>query len=177
MNQPTSGSAIVSRSVPALLSVALLALAGAAHAQVAAPQAATAQAAAPQVLAPPDACPQLPANSGLAWQHKASANSDFCRAIREDGSEAFGLYIASDSPFKPNRSDREEQSSIDGREVYWYRSELANQPNVQARETLVELGNGRMAHMWIQAGSPEQLNQALQQTQALRFPQTRLSSN
>lgn len=165
MNKPNSGSGIVSRSVsrvPGLLSAALLALAGVAQAQVA---------------APPDACPQLPANSGLAWQHKASPKADFCRAIRADGSEAFGLYISADSPFKPKRSDRQEQASIDGREVYWYRTELANQPNVQARETLVELGNGRMAHMWIQAGSPEQLSQAMQQTQALRFPQTRLSSN
>jgi len=166
MNKPNSASGIVSRSVsrvlPGLVSVALLALAGVAQAQVA---------------APPDACPQLPANSGLAWQHKASPKADFCRAIRAADTQGFGQYLPADSPSRPQRTDRQEQASIDGREVYWYRTELANQPNVQARETLVELGNGRMAHMWIQAGSPEQLSQAMQQTQALRFPQTRLSSN
>ncbi|MGH8078681.1 MAG: hypothetical protein ACREPE_15375, partial [Lysobacter sp.] len=57
------------------------------------------------------ACPQLSADTGLTWQHKAAAKSDFCRALRADGSEAFGLYIASDTAFKPSRSDREEQAT------------------------------------------------------------------
>lgn len=123
-----------------------------------------------------DACPQLPADADLVWQHKATASSDFCRALRADGSEAFGLYIASASPFKPKRSDRAEQASIDGREVTWYRSELANKPDMQARETLLELADGRIAHIWVQADSPAQLGEALQQTRALRFQSARLSS-
>lgn len=123
-----------------------------------------------------EACPQLPADGGLAWQHKGSANSDFCRALRVDGSEAFGLFIASKSPFKPSRSNRAEVASIDGRQVQWYRSELATAPGVQARETLLELADGRIAHIWIQAKSPALLNEALQQTQALHFQSARLSS-
>lgn len=122
------------------------------------------------------ACPQLPADSGLAWQHKASPTSDFCRALRADGSEAFGLFIANDSPFKPKRGDRAEQSSIDGREVHWYRSELAAQPDVEARETLIELPGGRVAHVWVQAKSEAQLAEALGQTSNLRFRPAQLSS-
>lgn len=121
------------------------------------------------------ACPQLTADSGLAWQHKATQDSDFCRAMRNDGSEAFGLYIANQTPFKPNRGDREERASIDGHDVIWYRSELANTPGVQARETLLELADGRVAHVWIQAKSAEQLGEALQQAQAMRFRSSRLS--
>jgi len=121
-------------------------------------------------------CPQLPADSGLAWTHKGTANSDFCRALRADGSEAFGLYIAKDAPFKPNRSDRAEQASIDGHDVVWYRSELATRPGVVARETVIDLPNGRVAHMWIQSESDEQLQQALGQTRNLRFRTAQLSS-
>lgn len=121
------------------------------------------------------ACPQLPAASSLAWQHKATANSDFCRALRPDGSEAFGLYIASESPFKPNRSNRAERVSIDGQEITWYRSELAAQPGVEARETLLKLVDGRVVHVWIQASTAMQLDQALQQAQAMRFQSARLS--
>ena len=123
------------------------------------------------------ACPQLPADSGLAWQHKATATSDFCRALRADGSEAFGLFIANDSPFEPSRGNRAEQAVIDGREVQWYRSELAAQPDVKARETLIELPDGRVAHMWVQAKSQQQLDEALGQTANLRFRNAQLSSN
>ncbi|MFC0677456.1 hypothetical protein ACFFGH_06270 [Lysobacter korlensis] len=122
------------------------------------------------------ACPQLPADSGLAWQHKATATSDFCRALRADGSEAFGLFIANESPFRPRRRDQAEEASIDGRQVQWYRSELAAQPGIQARETLIELPGGRVAHVWVQAKSEQQLNEALAQTTNLRFRAAQLSS-
>lgn len=121
-------------------------------------------------------CPQLAANSGLAWQHKATKTMDFCTAMRSDGTEAFGLYIANESAFKPNRSNREERATIDGRETYWYRSEIAAKPDIQARETLLELADGRIAHIWIQA-SDAQLGEAQQQAQAMRFqPNARLST-
>lgn len=122
-------------------------------------------------------CPQLPANSGLVWQHKGTAKSDFCRALRADGSEAFGLYIANEAPFKPRRQDRAEESLIDGQEITWYRSEIATQSGVVARETLVNLPGGRVAHMWIQSPSQEKLEQALGVTRDLRFRAAQLSSN
>lgn len=122
------------------------------------------------------ACPQLPADSGLVWVHKATATSDFCRAVRADGSEAFGLFIANDSPFEPRRGNRAEEARIDGREVQWYRSELAAQPDVRARETLIELPGGRVAHLWVQAKSDEQLAEAMGQTANLRFRNAQLSS-
>jgi hypothetical protein len=129
------------------------------------------------VQSPSDvACPQLPADSGLVWQHQATPTSDFCRALRIDGSEAFGLFIANDSPFEPRRGNRAEEAMIDGREVRWYRSELAAQPDVRARETLIELPDGRVAHLWVQAKSDEQLAEALGQTTNLRFRNAQLSS-
>jgi hypothetical protein len=122
-------------------------------------------------------CPMLPADTGLRWEYRGNADSDFCRALRADGSEAFGLYIASKSPFEPKRSDRAEAATIDGKPIHWYRGELAGKPNVQVRETLLEVGNGKMAHIWMQASSPEQLKEVLGQTEGLRFPSTRLSVN
>ena len=117
----------------------------------------------------PNACPQLPVDSGLAWQHQNAGDSEFYRALREDGTEAFGMVIGRDSPFEPNRSNREETGLIDGREVQWYRAELALKPGVQARETLVELPDGRVAHIWLQAGSAEALDTAFGQAEGLRF--------
>lgn len=124
------------------------------------------------------ACPYLAADTGLTWEHRGGADSDFCRALRADGSEAFGMTISRDAPFKPKGGNRAERVEIDGREVYWYRTEIAG-TELQARETLVELPDGRVAYMWVQAISPEQLGQVLQQTESMSFKpaNTRLSSN
>jgi len=122
------------------------------------------------------ACPYLAADTGLTWEHRESGDSDLCRALRADGSEAFGLTIAKDAPFEPKGGNRAERINIDGREVTWYRTEIAG-TQIQARETLVELPDGRVAYIWVQAKSPDQLNQVLQQTQSMKFGATRLSSN
>jgi hypothetical protein len=114
-------------------------------------------------------CPVLPADSGLSWETKMAGDTQFCRALRADGSEAFGLYIATRSAFKPGRANRAEEASIDGRATYWYRSELAAQPDVQARETVIDLPDGRVAYLWIQAHSNQELSSAIAQTGALRF--------
>lgn len=115
-----------------------------------------------------DACPQLSAESGLTWQHKSTATTEFCNAMRGDGSEAFGLYIAGQSAFKPSRINRVEPGSIDGHAIHWYRSEIASKPDIEARETVVELRDGRVAHLWVQA-STEQLEEALKQAQSIHF--------
>lgn len=115
------------------------------------------------------ACPRLPADAGLSWEHLSTGDADICRALREDGSEAFGLYIAADSPFQPNRRNREEEGSVAGQDVLWYRAELANNPDIEARETLIELDDGRVAHVWLQAQSGDQLQQVFGITRDLRF--------
>lgn len=114
-------------------------------------------------------CPQLPANAGLTWEYRGSGDTQLCRALRPDGSEAFGLVITAKPTFEPARSDRAERSTVDGREVRWYRAELAQKPGVQARETVIELPNGRSVHLWLQAESDASLEADLQLLQGLRF--------
>lgn len=147
-------------TVRALTAVALLGSAGLLHAQAAA-----------------GTCPQLPADSGLTWEFKAAASTQFCRALRTDGSEAFGLYIAKDSPFRPGRANRAEEATIDGRPTHWYRSEIAGRPEVQARETLVTLPDGRVAYLWIQAQSREELAETISRANSLRFGDARVAGN
>lgn len=109
----------------------------------------------------PAACPQLPADAELAWEHQGSGGADFCRALRSDGSEAFGVYIAAESPFSPKRINREAEGVIDGREIHWYRAEIALKPDVTALETLIKLDDGRVAHLWLQSNSDAQLQQVM----------------
>ncbi len=115
------------------------------------------------------ACPQLDASSGLNWEYRGGNGADFCRALRADGSEAFGMYISKAPTFSPKRNNREENDTMGGREVQWYRAELAGQPDVEARETLVKLADGRSAHVWLQAASEDQLQEAFQVTRRIDF--------
>lgn len=127
----------------------------------------------------PGACPSLPANAGLQWETLDGPGFLFCRALRaDDGSEAFAVTISADSPFEPKRGNRAEEGSIAGQPGRWYRSEIAGAENTIARETLVELDSGNVAHISLRAGSEAQLQGVLQQVSGLRFAaDQRLSSN
>lgn len=118
-------------------------------------------------------CPQLPAGSALIWEHRHTNDTDFCRALRIDGTEAFGMYIAKEPSFEPKRGNREESSIIDGRATQWYRAELVTKPDIEARETLLELADGRVAHIWLQAHSGEPLAKALRLAGQLDFSRDR----
>lgn len=131
--------------------LAALALAGAAQAQAA------------------SACPELPGNAGLTWEYRGSGDTQLCRALRADGSEVFGMAITAKPTFEPQRTDRAERSQVGGRDIYWYRTEIAAKPGVQAREALVDLPDGRSAHVWLQADSDEKLQADYQLLQGLSF--------
>lgn len=113
------------------------------------------------------ACPQLDASTGLSWEYRGGNGADFCRALRTDGSEAFGMYISQQPNFAPDRSNRKESGTIGGSEVQWYRAELAGQPDIQARETVVKLEDGRSAHVWMHARSATELQEAFQVTRGI----------
>ena len=121
-------------------------------------------------------CPSLPADTGLRWEQLDGPGFVFCRALRGDGSEAFAVTISDDSPFEPSRRNRAEPASIAGQQGHWYRSEIAGQ-DVIARETLVEVNGGSVAHISLRAADEAQKTQVMQQVQALRFEDARLSSN
>lgn len=121
-------------------------------------------------------CPNLAGNSELRWERLDGPGFMFCRALRGDGSEAFAVTISASSPFKPNRRQRAEPASIAGQESHWYRSEIAGQ-DVIARETLVDVDGDTVAHISLRAADEAQKAQAMQQVQALRFQDARLSSN
>ncbi len=127
-----------------------------------------------------DECPQLPTDSGLSWKAMAGDDFVFCKAIRDsDAGEVFAVTIARESPFEPKRVDRAEQATIDGHEAYWYRGEIASAPDAQVRETLIELGDGRVAHISLRADSAAELGEALKDAESVRFgaPGPQLSSN
>ncbi|MDH5824119.1 hypothetical protein QFW77_14150 [Luteimonas sp. RD2P54] len=124
-----------------------------------------------------DACPRLPGDSTLTWTERSSDSFVICRAVTEDGREVFGLYLAGDSPFQPRRANREEAGVINGQDIRWYRSEVAGDPDKLVRETLLELDRDRVVHIWLHADSEDEMRQSMGMVEALRFEETRFSSN
>ncbi|MCL1634092.1 hypothetical protein M2650_05530 [Luteimonas sp. SX5] len=120
-------------------------------------------------------CPRLPTVQ-LSWEQRDRGDTLLCRAIREDGSEAFGVSITPDAPYELRRSNRLGPGTVGEQSVYWYRGELATQPGVQVRETMFELADGRSVHIWLQAGSDAELTQLIGTVQAVRFDANMLSS-
>ncbi len=117
-------------------------------------------------------CPSMPEDVAktIRWDAMRIPNMLLCRAIlNETGTEAFAMTISNDTPFRPKRSLRAETGVLDGREVQWYRGEVANEPTAQIRETLIELENDRIVHIFMRAPNAETLAARLKMAEALKL--------
>ncbi|NLG59420.1 MAG: hypothetical protein GX538_04560 [Gammaproteobacteria bacterium] len=122
-------------------------------------------------------CPQLPADSGLSWEQRGNDAFLICSAVDANGNEVFGLSLSADTAFQPRRGNREERGVVAGQDIRWYRAEVANQPELLVRETLVELDRDRVAHIWVRRQSEAELRDGLVLVERLDFDAPRLSSN
>ncbi len=113
-------------------------------------------------------CPSLPADSTLRWEEVRAPDLLFCKAMDGDA-QVFSVMLAAESPFNPSRSQRAETSTIHGQEARWYRTEIASRPDLQARETSIELPGGAIAYFNVQAESDQALQRAYAQISALDF--------
>jgi hypothetical protein len=117
-------------------------------------------------------CPSMPEDVAktVRWDAMRIPNMLLCRAILNDtGAEAFAMTISRESPFRPKRSLRAETGMLDGREVQWYRGEVANEPTAQIRETLIELEDDRVIHIFMRAPDAETLAVRLKMAEALKL--------
>jgi hypothetical protein len=117
-------------------------------------------------------CPTLPADAmdSLQWTRLQTDSALLCRAVRKDnGIEAFALTLTRKSPFKPVSSLREEKGAIQGKKMWWYRSEISGWPNELVRETLVKLDSNRIVHVFIRTSDANTLTRYQQVVQNLNF--------
>ncbi|MCA0394029.1 MAG: hypothetical protein LCH70_07950 [Proteobacteria bacterium] len=123
-------------------------------------------------------CPELPADSQLAWESMDGPDFLYCKAMRAGESDpAFSVMLRAEASFRPKRSLRAEEAVIDSLPVYWYRGEVAAQPDAIIRETLLELPNKRTAHIMLRARSEEDRASSQRIAEGLRFADARLGSN
>lgn len=117
-----------------------------------------------------DGCPALPKGTDLQWQKTDGAGLTICKAVGADGNRVFGVMLTSEKPnLDTSRRNRAEEASIDGQEVRWYRTEIANQPNAQDRVTVLKLGPDRYAQIWVDAPDESVVAQRLAIAQQLSF--------
>lgn len=118
-------------------------------------------------------CPGFPSATAeiLRWEAMRLPDMVLCRAIVQDGgAEAFALTISRESPFKPRRTDRAEESTLNGRELNWYSSELPSQPDLLIRETLIPIAENRVVHVSLRANDAVSLAKYQDYVVSLPFP-------
>ena len=117
------------------------------------------------------ACPMLPSDGGgLYWTALRTVSALLCRAMRNaDNREAFALTMTRKVSFRLENDMREEEGEIEGRKVWWHRSEIAGRPNEVVRETLLKLGSDRVAHIYIRSDNAAEVARYQQLVQGLRF--------
>lgn len=94
----------------------------------------------------------------------------FCRALRNDGSEAFALTFSRESPFSPQRSDRAEVSDLKDQRVQWYRGSIVTDRDALVREALIDFGDGHVLHITMRADDAPTLARQQRDVLALPFP-------
>lgn len=124
----------------------------------------------------PGTCPELPASSGLSWESGSGEDFLYCKAVREDGYQAFSVMLRPESAFRERFGLREEKGVIDGHKVRWYRGQLANKDAI-VRETLIELDDDLTAHIMLRVENEQQLADSLRLAETLRFGDSRIGSN
>lgn len=122
-------------------------------------------------------CPSLPAATGLSWEKLDGPDFTFCKAMSADGQQVFAVMLGRETSFKPRHSNRVGEAQVDGHAVEWYRGEIAGAQALEVRETLVELGDKRTAHISLRAGDADAATAAMRQAEAMRFDDPRYTSN
>ncbi|HET6395345.1 MAG TPA: hypothetical protein VFF91_00720 [Pseudoxanthomonas sp.] len=118
-------------------------------------------AALPLAASAQQACPDLPPGAGLHWEQQAGAGFRVCRAVDAGGRQVFGVMLTREPTVQLQRRNREEEAVIAGREVHWYRPDIAVDTGLEKRITVVELEEDRYAQIWVDAPDATQLRQAM----------------
>lgn len=116
----------------------------------------------------PEKCPDLPQDSSLSWQVIRSDALLFCRAVRNDGSDAFALTFTHKPTFNPDRRKSANTSTFAGLALQWYRSSLAGNPDLQVREALLPLDDGGNIQFVVRASDDAGLQRAFNEISSLR---------
>lgn len=106
-------------------------------------------------------CPTLPPAAGLQWTQLAGADYLSCKAATADGRQVLGIMLSTRNPgLSLPRDRREEETTIEGEETYWFRPDLGGRelPQLATRRVaVVELGKKRYAQVWIDAADRQEL--------------------
>lgn len=114
-------------------------------------------------------CPKLPNSSNLQWQEMRNPDLLFCKALDAAGKQVFTVMLSRESPFKAIRRLRAESLLINGQETWWYRTEIASNTELLAREASIELADGNIAYFNVQADDDSALQAAYSTVSALAF--------
>lgn len=125
-----------------------------------------------------DRCPRLPEGSGLHWTHDDGPDFVVCFAATEASvATVLGVYLGTAPSFYPETEEPIADGNVGGTAVHWYRKKATRQNQVNPvaetldRQTIVPLDKDghQVAHVWVFADTPEQLEQRLAVLRKVEF--------
>jgi hypothetical protein len=121
-------------------------------------------------------CPELPAESGFAWEFKLGPDFFLCYAKEtRGGRQSFGVYQGFAPSFRPENSALGESGVVGGHDVIWYAMGQGDDAGFKlARQTVFDLtpladGATPKAHVWVYADTEEELAEMLGLLQVAKF--------
>ena len=119
-----------------------------------------------------EACPTLPADSGMVWTYSEGPDFDVCRASAPGSEEiALGIYLGNAPSFLPVRATRIGRGKVAGRRVTWHRMDSSDSGSTFSRQTLLTLSRkwGYVAHVWVGAETQQQMLDRLAVLERIAF--------
>ena len=120
-------------------------------------------------------CPELPAGSGFAWEHRTGPDFELCYAEPVDGGRRlFGVYLGLHPSFEPRAEKRLAAGVVGGQPVTWYAADKETAGYAYAIEALLNLpatGDGfrPVAHVWVYTSTQDEQAQILRLLSQARF--------
>lgn len=119
---------------------------------------------------PASQCPTLPPQSGLTWTYQEGPDFGVCYAIESvTRKDALGVYLGFAPSFRPDPYKPHIAGVVGGYPVQWYRRDPNSGASEFSRETLVNLDQGAIAHVWFTASSESELAKRLAILTKLQF--------
>ena len=121
--------------------------------------------------APSEECPTLSAESGIDWTHQQGPDFEVCFATdSRTHKDLFGIYHGRYPQFSVDDAKVVGSGVLAGKTIKWYRSTSESEDSRFRRQTIVQLTDGMVLHIWISADTDSGIQKAVDAVTQMKLP-------
>jgi hypothetical protein len=116
-------------------------------------------------------CPALPTQSGIDWTHQQGPDFEVCFATdSETHKDLFGIYYGRYPQFSTDDAKVVGSGVVAGKSVKWYGPTPKVEDSRFRRQTIVQLTDGMVMHVWISADTDSGVQKAQEAVTHMKLP-------